>query len=51
MADSKRPDDWNNKAKADVKGAKILFDHDGGSVLILQTRLLHVLVKNNIAKR
>lgn len=34
MSDSKRPDDWKEKAKADIKGAKILFDHDGGYDLV-----------------
>lgn len=34
MADSKRYDDWFNKAETDLKGANILLEHDGSNDLV-----------------
>lgn len=35
MADSKRYEDWFNKANKDLNGAKILLQYDGGNDLVV----------------
>jgi len=53
MADSLRYKDWHNKANADLKSAKILFEHeaDHGIVAFHCQQAIEKLLKSFILKR